>query len=112
MKRKWGIMCVFFLICILIFCNIWKEPEIVSCITTVDTTYITILLHGMGVTDKETTAQEVVELCIRNGFKDIKFSADQNTYFITIYRNVRQLKEGDVWFHVMYNFKEKNMNIL
>lgn len=112
MRKKWKIICAILVICAVCFCNIQKKPKVVSCITTMDTTYITVLLGGKWPTDKEIVAQEIIEMCEKNEFADIKFSVDKDICYITVYQNRYQLNRGIEWIFVKYNFKEKNMKIL
>ena len=112
MRKRWGIICTILVICIVSFYNIQKKPKVVSCITTMDTTYITVLLREKWWIDKEIVAQEIIKMCENNEFADIKFSFDKDIYYITVYRNRYQLNRGIEWIFIKYNFKEKTMKIL
>ena len=112
MRKKWGIICAILVICVISVCNIWKKPKIVSCVTTMDTTYITVLMGEIWLLDKEIAVQEIIEMCQKNEFTDIKFSNHCDIYYITIYRNTYQLNIGKEWIFVKYNLKENNMKIL
>ena len=116
MRKKWGIICAILVICGLILCSMWKKPKIVNCITTIDTTYITVLWRGSRFANKEMVVQEVIEMCKKNQFADIKLSNSSRQPFsgvyITIYKNKHQMREGMVWMRILYNYKENNMKIL
>lgn len=116
MRKKWGIICTILLICIFSLYSSWKKPEIVNCITTMDTTYISVLWRGNRVLNKEHAVREIIEMCRKNEFEDIKLSEHLEEtvedYYITIYKNEQQLQAGKVWLVVKYNRKENIMKIL
>ena len=112
MRKKWGIICTILVIGIVSFYNIQKKPKVVSCITTTDTAYITVLLEGKWPTDREIVARKIIEMCEKKEFAEIKFSVDKDTYYVTVYRNRCQLNKGVEWILIKYNFQEKKMRIL
>lgn len=116
MRKKWGIVCAILVICGISLCSVWKKPKIVNCITTMDTAYITVLWNDRGLADKEKAAETVIELCKKNAFQELKLSEETQknigTYYITIYKSVRQMKRGKNWITFYYNREENSMKIL
>lgn len=112
MSKKWRIICTIILFCLISFYSIREKTKIVSCITTVDAAYMTVLLRGIWPADEETAAKKVIELYEKNGFANIKFSTDKELCYITIYQNGNQMSKGTEWFTIKYNFREKSMKIL
>lgn len=106
MRRKWGIICTFFIIICINLWNVQQKPKIVSCITTMDTAYLTVLARGSCLEDKETVAQEIIESCRKNAFENIVLVSDKAEYprslYISVYKNEKQLKEGKEWMSIRY----------
>lgn len=116
MRKKWGIICVFLTICVICICKVQQKPEAVSCITTMDTTYLTVLMRGNWFADKREAAQEIIEMCENNSFDDIKLSiwSEQGPeiFYITVYKNKTQMNKGIVWMTIIYNCIEGTMKVL
>ena len=84
--------------------------------SAMDTTYISVLWRGNRILNKEHAVREIIEMCRKNEFENIKLSEHLEEtvedYYITIYKNEQQLQAGNVWLVVKYNRKENIMKIL
>ena len=116
MRKKLGITCTILLICLICLYEVLQKPKIVSCITTMDTAYLTVIANGHFFSDKNKFALEIVEMCKENTFDDIKLSTQSGIYpsklYITVYRRKEQMDGGSVWMTIVYNSSENAIKVL
>lgn len=116
MRKKWWTISIIFIIFWIIIVNMEQKPKVVSSITTMDTTYLTVLVNGGYFATKEAVAQEIVEMCKENAFEDIKIltrtGEDPRTFYITVYRSRRRMNEGKAWMTIRYNMLEESKKLL
>ena len=82
----------------------WQEdhsgvPDVVSCMSTNNDHYLTVVANSSKIVDKEKFARQVIHMCQNNSFHSVRFSTDINGYptglDITVYLNRREVEKGE-----------------
>ena len=80
MARKLVKFCI---ICILvgaILVKILHEPKLVSCITTMDHAYLTILVNPLEFVDMEKLEEKIVRMCKEDEFDNMKLQTEERAF--------------------------------
>ena len=101
-EKKMRRISTFIIIICTVVCLIWfnysNEPKIISNITTLDTSYITILMDKRSLRNTKNLEEKVLQ-SIKIYTKDKEFP--ENLY-ISIYAGKRNLKEGKEYMEFVY----------
>ena len=77
MIKKIGIICTIGIIVILFTVNVRKKPELVSCVTTLDSGYLTILVNPIEFRNVDKMEEKLVRMCKNDAFETIKLRSDE-----------------------------------
>lgn len=109
MKKKVGIILAICLIVGVIIGKCSEKPRIVSCITAMDTAYITVLVPKWDTYNVDQLKQELIQLCLEDGFAQMKLAAEDKPmaerFYISVYTSARNLDEGKEFLY----FKCENL---
>lgn len=98
MMKKIGIICTIGIIVILFTVNVRKKPEIVSCVTTLDRGYLTILVNPIDFGNVKKMEEKISWMCKNDAFETIKLRSDEKEdiryWHITVYSSKANLEKG------------------
>ena len=99
MTKKWGILSILCISCVLIFAKFVQKPKLVSSITTFDTAYLTILVNRFDFINAEKLEKKLIFMCKEDGFENIKLYAEDKcipkNWYIMVYSDMRDLENGE-----------------
>lgn len=113
MVKKWVVICTICIVIGVVFVNMKQGPKLVSSITTMDTAYLTILVHEAEITTLEKLKKRLIELCENDGFEGIKLHTEDRTpvekYHISVYVSEKDLKQGKEYLTFSFQRKEQSL---
>ena len=99
MIKKIGIICTIGIIVILFTVNVRKKPELVSCVTTLDRGYLTIIVNPIEFRNVDKMEEKIVRMCKNDAFETIKLRSDEKEdiryWHITVYSSKANLEKGN-----------------
>ena len=98
MRKKLSIICTICIIVYVAFCNIPQKPKLISCITTFDTAYLTILVDRKSIKNVENLEEEILQMCRADSFDNIKLQTEDKPMaqrlHISVYFSEQDLEKG------------------
>lgn len=98
MKRKWRIICIICIIVLLISLKMGQEPKLVTCITTMNKAYLTIVVNPIEFVNVEKMEEKIAWMCKNDAFETIKLRSDDKEgikhWYIMVYSSKANLEKG------------------
>ena len=98
MARKLVKFCIIGILVGAILVKILHEPKLVSCITTMDHAYLTILVNPLEFVDTDKLEEKVVRMCKEDDFDNIKLQTEERAFVkrwdITVYSSKCNMQKG------------------
>lgn len=106
MKRKVGVVLAICLIAGVIIGKCSEKPRIISCITAMDTAYITVLVPKWNIYHVDKLKQELIRMCLEDEFREIKLSTEDKPaagkIFISVYISESDLAKGKEFMNLRW----------
>jgi hypothetical protein len=106
MKGKWKFFVIILLFACLIAIGMPEKPKLISNITTLDTSYLTILVDVREIRNREKLEEKILKMCREDTFDSIKLWTDDrertSRWNISVYSSKRELEEGNAAMIIKY----------
>ena len=106
MARKWFKYCVFCIFVVAILVKVMHEPKLVSCITTMDHAYLTILANPLEFVDVEKLEEKIVRMCKEDNFDNMKLQTEERAFVkrwdIMVYSSKCNMQKGINGFSIEF----------
>ena len=80
------------------FLNFRQQPKLVSCITTLDSGYLTILVNPVEFVNLEKMEEKITQMCRNDAFETIKLRTKEKEsikrWHITVYSSKSDMERG------------------
>ena len=98
MLKKLGKICIISIIVVVMFGRFLKQPKLVTCITTMDQAYLTILVNPLEVINVEKLEEKISWMCKNDAFETIKFRTKEREpikcWHVTVYTSRYAMEKG------------------
>lgn len=87
------------------------SPDVISSFSYNRDQDLTVIAYREEIDDKEAFAKELIQMCVDNSFKTIKFSTDRGyatSIHMTVYLNEEDFENGNVAMIVTYKSSSLN----
>lgn len=92
----------------------YRNPELMSTISSMNHEYCSVVIHKKHVQDKIQLALFLVETCKENAFENIKFATDVRGYpsglSLSVYLTEKDFEDGNQYMNVRYEMIEYRQN--
>ncbi len=109
MRRIVGKICTILIIILIIFEQIPKKPKLISSITTIDTSYLTILADKAQFENDQMMEKRILEMCREDSFNNMKLNTEDRqlseNLYISVYLNQRDLENGKPYLIIQGELK-------
>lgn len=88
-----------------------EYPDVVSSISSGRDQYLTVIAYREEIEDKESFAKELIQMCVDNSFRTIKFSTDRGyatSVRMTVYLNEDDWQNNVVAMEIEYDSESLN----
>lgn len=88
-----------------------EYPDVVNSISSGRDQYLTVIAYREEIEDKEAFAKELIQMCVDNSFKTIKFSTDRGyatSLRMTVYLNEEDWQNNVVVMEIEYDSESLN----
>jgi hypothetical protein len=98
MRKKWIIFCIILMVVGTIIVNRPHKPRLISNITTLDTSYMTILVDRSEAKDVKKLEERLVQMCREDAFENIKLGTKDRPmvkrWVISVFLSKADLEKG------------------
>ena len=98
MRKKWIIFCIILMAVGTIIVNRPHKPRLISNITTLDTSYMTILVDRSEAKDVKKLEEQLVQMCREDAFENIKLGTKDRPmvkrWVISVFLSKADLEKG------------------
>ena len=106
MKEKWKVLAITIGFVGLMGLSMPKKPQLISNITTLDTSYLTILVDSREIGNREKLEEKLIQMCREDAFESMKlWSADRERttrWNISVYSSKKELEYGKEVMRIKY----------
>ena len=106
MRKKWIIFCAILMAAGTIIVNRPHKPRLISHITTLDTSYLTILVDVREIGNREKLEEKILKMCREDTFDSIKLWTEDrertSRWNISVYSSRRELEDGKAVMTIKY----------
>lgn len=99
MKKKWIALCTICIIVSLIIAVFPKRPKLISNITTLNTSYMTILVDKRELKNIKKLEEKLLQMCREDSFKYIKLHTEDRPlaerWVISVYSSRSSMEKGN-----------------